>query len=296
MNNEALLTLSATDAVAAMVRGEVTAEAYASALLWQCEALKSVNALITLDPERVLEAAQEHDRQRRAGKPFGLLHGIPIPVKDSINTRDFCTTAGTPALRGFRPPDDAPIVRTLINAGALVLGKTNLHELSLGWTSNNLAFGAVRNPYDPTRIPGGSSGGTAVAIASGMAPLGLAEDTQGSILVPAALCGIVRFRPTTTRYPTAGTAPITALFDQVGPMAPDGARRRVVRLHHQRVTGRPSRSEASSASNLASAGVTGSAVSIRKLRVLSTRGCASCKKQARSWSWRTFRTLTASSR
>ncbi len=219
MNNEALLTLSAAEAVAAMVCGEVTAETYATALLRRCEAAKSLNAFIALDSEWVLEAAQQHDRQRRAGLALGPLHGLPIPVKDSINTRDLCTTAGTPALRGFRPRDDAPIVRALIDAGAFVLGKTNLHELSFGWTSNNLAFGAARNPYDPTRIPGGSSGGTAVAIASGMAPLGLAEDTQGSIRVPAALCGIVGFRPTTTRYPTAGTAPITALFDQVGPMA-----------------------------------------------------------------------------
>lgn len=219
MNTEALLTLSAVEAVAAMVRGEVTAETYATALLRKCEATKSLNAFIALDPEWVLEAAREHDRQRRAGHALGPLHGLPIPVKDSINTREFCTTAGTPALRNFRPRDDAPIVRALIDAGAFVLGKTNLHELSFGWTSNNLAFGAARNPYDPTRIPGGSSGGTAVAIASGMAPLGVAEDTQGSIRVPAALCGIVGFRPTTTRYPTAGAAPITALFDQVGPMA-----------------------------------------------------------------------------
>ena len=219
MSNPTLLTLSATDAVAAMVRGDMTAESYATALLRRCEAGKSLNAFIVLDPESVLEAARQHDRQRRAGNALGPLHGLPIPVKDSINTRDFCTTAGTPALRRFTPRDDAPIVRALIDAGAFVLGKTNLHELSFGWTSNNLAFGAVRNPYDLTRIPGGSSGGTAVAIASGMAPLGLAEDTQGSIRVPAALCGIVGFRPTTTRYPTAGAAPITALFDQVGPMA-----------------------------------------------------------------------------
>ena len=99
MNYEALLSLSATDAVGAMVRGEVTAEAYATALLRRCEAAKSLNAFITLDPERVLETAQQHDRQRSAGNPLGPLHGLPIPVKDSINTRDFCTTAGTPALR-----------------------------------------------------------------------------------------------------------------------------------------------------------------------------------------------------
>ena len=97
-----------------------------------------------------------------------------------------------------------------------MLGKTNIHELSFGWTSSNLEFGAVRNPYDQSRIPGGSSGGTAAAVAARMAPLGVAEDTQGSIRVPAALCGIAGFRPTTGRYPTDGTAPITPLFDQIG--------------------------------------------------------------------------------
>ena len=106
---------------------------------------------------------------------------------------------------------------TLRAAGALVLGKTNLHELSFGWTSNNTAYGAVHNPYDVTRIPGGSSGGTAVAVAAHMAPLGVAEDTEGSIRVPAALCGVIGFRPTTRRYSTAGVVPASSLFDQTGP-------------------------------------------------------------------------------
>jgi mandelamide amidase len=114
---------------------------------------------------------------------------------------------------------DAALVSTLRATGAIVLGKTNLHELSAGWTNNNLAFGAARNPYDPTRIPGGSSGGTPVAIAARFAPLGVAEDTEGSIRVPAALCGITGFRPTTGRYDTRGTAPICPLFDQIGPHA-----------------------------------------------------------------------------
>ena len=100
-----------------------------------------------------------------------------------------------------------------------MLGKTNLHELSYGWTSNNLAFGAVHNPYDLKRIPGGSSGGTAAAIAARLAPLGIAEDTEGSIRVPAAFCGIAGFRPTTGRYSTQGCIPISPLFDQVGPHA-----------------------------------------------------------------------------
>jgi mandelamide amidase len=111
------------------------------------------------------------------------------------------------------------VVGRLRAAGAIVLGKTNLHELSMGWSSNNQAFGPVRNPWNPSLIPGGSSGGTAVAVACGMAPLGVAEDTQGSIRVPAALCGIAGFRPTTGRYPNDGCAPISALFDQIGPHA-----------------------------------------------------------------------------
>src|SRR5205085_10496576 len=126
-------------------------------------------------------------------------------------------------LREFRARAEARAVARLKGAGAFVLGKTNLHELSFGWTSNNLAFGPVRNPYDPGRIPGGSTGGTAAAVAARMAPLGVAEDTQGSVRVPAALCGICGFRPTTGRYPTAGTAPITPLFDQIGPHARDVA-------------------------------------------------------------------------
>ena len=214
-----LLELSAVDAVAGMTKGDFTAERYAGALLERCEARKRLNAFITLDPPRVLAAAREADGRRKAGATLGALHGLPIPIKDSINTKDLPTTAGTPALRNFRPKADAPVVAALVGAGAIVLGKTNLHELSLGWTSDNQAFGPVGNPYDPTRIPGGSSGGTAAAVASRMAPLGVAEDTEGSIRVPAALCGVAGFRPTTGRYSTAGAVPITPLFDQVGPHA-----------------------------------------------------------------------------
>ena len=214
-----LTRLGAVDAVALLSRGEISAVEYARALLDQCEAGRSLNAFITLRPEQVLAAAHECDRRRQAGERLGPLHGLPIPIKDSVNTRDLPTTAGTPALRHFRPREDAPLVRALREAGAIVLGKTNLHELSYGYTSNNHAYGAIHNPYDVTRIPGGSSGGTGAAIASRMAPLGVAEDTEGSIRVPAALCGISGFRPTTGRYSTRGCAPISPLFDQVGPHA-----------------------------------------------------------------------------
>ena len=214
-----LTKLSAADAVTALRQADVSAEEYATSLLDRCESGKHLNAFIALDPSLVLESARAADRVRMSGADLGPLHGLPIPVKDSVNTKDYPTTGGTPALRNFRPSGDAELVRRLVNAGAIVMGKTNIHELSFGWTSNNLAFGAVHNPYDTSRIPGGSSGGTAVAIAAGMAPIGIAEDTEGSIRIPAALCGICGFRPTMHRYPNEGVVPITPLFDQVGPHA-----------------------------------------------------------------------------
>ncbi len=212
----AMIELSATAAVAAMRAGEMSALDYAEALLARCAAGAALNAFITLDPAAVRAGARAADAHRAAGGFLGPLHGLPIPVKDSVNTAGIETTVGTKALRGWIPARDATTIARLKAAGAIVLGKTNIHELSFGWTSGNLEFGAVRNPYDPSRIPGGSSGGTAAAVAARMAPLGVAEDTQGSIRVPAALCGITGFRPTTGRYPTDGTAPITALFDQIG--------------------------------------------------------------------------------
>src|ERR1700691_6157884 len=214
-----LASLGAAEAVAHMSQGALTSERYAEALLARCQAAHSLNAFITLEPARVLEQARARDRERLAGTKPGPLFGLPIPVKDSVNTRDYPTTGGTPALRHFRPTEDAPVVAALRSAGAIVLGKTNLHELSYGWTSNNLAFGAVHNPYDLAHIPGGSSGGTAAAIAAHLAPLGIAEDTEGSIRVPAAFCGIAGFRPTTGRYSTRACVPISPLFDQIGPHA-----------------------------------------------------------------------------
>ena len=212
-----LTDLSATDATAAMRDGDISAESYATALLDRCEAGAHLNAFISFEPQRVLEAARAADTKRALGGMLPILHGLPIPVKDSVNTNNYPTTGGTTALKDFYPAEDAELVTRLKDAGAIVMGKTNIHELSFGWTSNNQAFGAVHNPYGTARIPGGSSGGTAAAIAYRMAPIGIAEDTQGSIRVPAALCGIYGFRPTQNRYPNTGVVPITPLFDQVGP-------------------------------------------------------------------------------
>lgn len=215
-----LLELSAVEAVTAMQHGELSSERYASALLGQAARLASLNAFRSIDHNAVLQAARQADKARATGAKPGLLHGLPIPVKDSVNTKDLPTTNGTKALEHFRPRDDAAVVKLLAAQGALLMGKTNLHELSSDWTSNNLCFGAVRNPYDCARIPGGSSGGSAAAVAARMAPLAVAEDTLGSIRVPAALCGLAGLRPTYRRYPNDGIMPLTqAGFDQVGPVA-----------------------------------------------------------------------------
>ena len=217
--SDGLVALTAAEAIRALVGGEVTAESYAQALLRQCQTGGPLNAFITLRAELVLEAARECDLRRRSGARLGRLHGLPISVKDSVNTRQLPTTAGSPALRHFQAAEDAPLVRILLDQGAVVLGKTNMHELSWGYTSNNASYGAVRNPYDPTRIAGGSSGGSAASVAFRMTPLGVAEDTEGSIRVPAALCGTSGFRPSTGRYPNDATAPTTTVFDQLGPHA-----------------------------------------------------------------------------
>jgi indoleacetamide hydrolase len=144
---------------------------------------------------------------------------VPLVLKDNIDTADFPTTAGTPALAANRPKRNATIVQRLLDAGSIVLGKANLQELAWGPTNNNAAFGPARNPYDPTRIPGGSSGGTGAAVAARLAPAGLGTDTGGSIRVPASLSGVVSLRPTTLRWPQAGIVPISHTRDTAGPMA-----------------------------------------------------------------------------
>lgn len=219
-NATALTQLSATAAVAAMRKGELKAEDYANALLDQAERLKGINAFRTLHPESVREAARAADKKRAAGASLGTLHGLPLPVKDSINTKALPTTNGTRALRDFKPKEDAAILGPLFAQGAILMGKTNLHELSCGWTTNNQAFGAVRNPYDLARTPGGSSGGSGAAVAARIAPLAIGEDTYGSIRVPATFCSLAGLRPTFGRYSAAGVMPLALnKFDQLGPLA-----------------------------------------------------------------------------
>ena len=149
----------------------------------------------------------------------GPLAGVPLAVKDNLDTADLPTSGGTPALRASRPGRDQHAVDRLRAAGAAVVGKTNLHELALGITSNNHAFGPVRNPHDPSRSAGGSSGGSAVAVATGVVPLALGTDTGGSVRVPAAHCGLVGWRPTVGRWGTGRTVPISSTRDTAGVLA-----------------------------------------------------------------------------
>ena len=211
--------MTLVEAAAALARGELGAVDYAEALLARAARAQALNAFIHHDAEAVRAAARAADAARSAGKALGLLHGVPLALKDNLDTAAMPTTGGTPGLRGHRPAHNAPVVQKLLDAGAIVFGKANLHELAYGITNNNAGFGAARNPYDPARIPGGSSGGVGAAVGARIVPGGIGTDTGGSVRVPAALCGIVGFRPTTGRWSTAGVVPISHTRDTPGPMA-----------------------------------------------------------------------------
>jgi mandelamide amidase len=150
---------------------------------------------------------------------MGALHGVPVAIKDSINTKDMATSVGTKVLAGFRPARDAEIIARIRAAGAIQFGKNNLVEMSYGLTGANAHYGQPKNPYDKTRITGGSSSGAGASVAARLVPAALGGDTVGSIRVPASLCGIIGFRPTTGRWSCSGVAPISHTFDTVGPMA-----------------------------------------------------------------------------
>ncbi|HET9208086.1 MAG TPA: amidase family protein, partial [Burkholderiaceae bacterium] len=179
-----LTALTIGEAAAALQHGDITASAYAEALLARAAQLAELNAFIHHDPTAVRAAARAADQQRAGGAKPGLLHGVPLALKDNLDTAGTATTAGTPALRTHKPTRNAAVVQRLLDAGALVFGKTNLHELAYGITNHNAGFGAARNPYDRTRIPGGSSGGTGVAVGARIVPGGIGSDTGGSVRIP----------------------------------------------------------------------------------------------------------------
>ena len=179
---------------------------------------EAINAFITVTRDQALAAAREMEAELRRGRPRGPLHGIPIALKDNIDTAGVLTTAASGVFKDRVPSEDANVVGRLKRAGAVLLGKLNLHEFALGGTSAVTYYGPVRNPWDPERVAGGSSGGSAAAVVAEMCFGTLGTDTGGSIRIPASLCGIVGLKPTYGRVSNRGVIPMAWTLDHVGPM------------------------------------------------------------------------------
>jgi mandelamide amidase len=229
--------LNATEVVKLIARGELGAHDYALQLIQHNRAMSSLGAITWIDETRVLAAARSVDEHLQQGKKAHALSGLPIIVKDNIDLAGVITTAGTACFNGNIRRSTAPALQRLLESGAIVFAKSNMHELAAGGTSSNPLTGAVANPYDRTRVAGGSSGGTAAAVSAGIVPAGLGTDTCGSIRVPAALCGVVGLRPSTLagrRYPMEGVLPLASEVDTVGPSARTVAD---VALLHTAITG-----------------------------------------------------------
>lgn len=216
--------------------GTATPAAVARECLRRIEALNgTLNCFITVLADSALKSAEEAERRFRANEPLGPLDGVPVAIKDLIYIEGVKCTAGSRILAGNVAPYDALVVRRLKAAGAVLVGTTNLHEFAAGSTSVNPHFGSVKNPWDPRRMSGGSSGGSAVAVATDMAAGALGTDTGGSVRIPAALCGVLGLKPTYGLVSRLGVIPLAASLDVVGVLAASswdaGALLRVIAGH-----------------------------------------------------------------
>ena len=211
-----LIELTGVEAAAALRGRACSCREYVEALIVRSEAMAGLNAFVSHDWDALREAARAVDG---GSGPHGPLAGVPLALKDNIATTTLTTSGATGALAGLVAPRNAPVAEALFDAGALLGAKANMHELAFGITNNNAVTGPARNPWDPLMIPGGSSGGTAVAVAARMMPAGVGTDTGGSVRIPAALCGLAGFRPSVGRYSAAGIIPISHTRDTAGPIA-----------------------------------------------------------------------------
>lgn len=215
-----LNTLTLSEAAGLISRREISPLELAQACLERIARLDPrLNCFITLTPEAALQSAREAEQAIAHGGYRGPLHGIPLALKDLYDTAGVRTTAGSKFFADTVPEMDASAVQKLIAAGAVLLGKLNMHEIALGVTNNNPHFGPCRNPWDLERIPGGSSGGCGAALAAGLCLGALGSDTGGSIRIPASLCGVVGLKPTYGRVSLRGLLPLSWNLDHAGPMA-----------------------------------------------------------------------------
>ena len=199
--------------------GSITAEEATERCLAQIRELnRSLNAYITVLVDEALEQARDADREIAAGRYRGALHGVPVSLKDIIDLRGAPTTAASRVRDGHVAEQDATVVGRLRDAGAVFIGKTNLHEFALGTTNEESAYGPVLHPLDHTRSPGGSSGGSAVSVLTGMACASIGTDTGGSVRIPSAACGLVGLKPSLGELPMDGVVPLSSTMDHVGPM------------------------------------------------------------------------------
>lgn len=200
--------------------GELTSIEVTDACLRRIDADNGrLNAFVHVDADQARRQARDRDLELARGHDRGPLHGVPISIKDLLDVRGTPTTAASRVREGHIAERDATAVAHLRRAGAVFVGKTNLHEFAFGTTSEDSAFGAVRNPHDPSRSPGGSSGGSAVSVAAGMALATVGTDTGGSIRIPAAACGVVGLKPAHGEVPVDGVVRLSRMLDHVGPLA-----------------------------------------------------------------------------